>query len=110
MKIIRRPYFTFSLARADAPRAPTAPRRVAERIARIGGGGGGTTTSIENDCSAAPPWESTTLIRTAWAPASDAVGVHSTSPVVPSIVIPVGACRRENVCASSVGYGSAIVT
>src|SRR2546428_4508451 len=97
MKIIRRPYFTFSLARADAPRAPTAPRTVAARIARIGGGGGGTTTSIENDCSAAPPWGATTLIRTGWAPASGAGGGHSTSPAVPSIVIPPGACRRGNV-------------
>ena len=108
MKIIRRAYFTFSLAIAAAPSALSAPSVVTARIAAVGGGAGPTRTSIKNDCSAAPPRESTTWSRTRWTPASEAVGVHSTSPVTGSIVIPTGASRRENVCASSVGYGSAI--
>src|SRR5467141_3120368 len=110
MKIISRLHFTFSLARAAAARAVMAPRVVAATTAVVGGGVGPTRTSTEKSCSATPPWPSATLIRTAWAPASAAVGDHSTSPVVPSIVIPAGASRRENVWTSCAGYASATVT
>src|SRR6266571_4902113 len=110
MKIIRRPYFTFSLANAPAASAAIAPRAAAATIGIVGGGTRAGTTWRANVWSAVPPWESATRTTTVWAPTSEVDGVHSTSPVTASIVMPAGASRSMKEWRSAAGYGSEIVT
>src|SRR5690242_453130 len=60
----------------------------------------GVPTWIEYSWSAKAPWVSCTFTMTFCIPSCAAVGVHCTTPVLGSIVIPAGAVGSENVSTS----------